>query len=158
MQAEVEDELWVPLVTLEAQLQSVVGELREMIAPQVTVQKQMALVRGMLERIEAELGRVEVALAVRPALQEQRGRERLSTHRNTHKGFQQQLQQLKPRIRQNLEEQSRREREDLLRLAGQDSGAQSGEKRTLLREAERGTQALHEASQMMRQVCAFPRR
>lgn len=50
-----------------------------------------------------------------------------------------------------MEAQATREREELLRVSGNSSG-DGAQKRTLLREAERGTMALQEASQMMRHV------
>lgn len=59
-----------------------------------------------------------------------------------------QLRALKPRLRKNMDLQAEREREALLRQRDN----QPNEKKTLLREAERGTAALKEASQMMRQV------
>jgi thermostable 8-oxoguanine DNA glycosylase len=68
------------------------------------------------------------------------------------KALQTQLRQLKPRLRQNMDKQAAIEREQLLhqRVSGD---TKQREKQTLLREAERGTMALKEASQMMRRVC-----
>lgn len=114
------------------------------------MQTRMGAVRGLMDRLESELLRVEVVVAAQPSLQEARARERLSLHKDALRSLQGQLRELKPVLRRNQEAQAAKEREELLSSLG--SSHNDSEKRTLLREAERGTHALHEASQMMRHV------
>lgn len=140
-------------------------------APQTTVQSRLTSIRRVLERLESELRRAEIVIASKPATQEARAKERLQGHKDAHRALMEQLRALKPFLRRNQEAQVRDgwiggdgalnsflfgyppqaslERDELLRSMG--SSQNTGEKRTLLREAERGTHALHEASQMMRQ-------
>ncbi len=69
-------------------------------------------------------------------------------HRSEVAALRAQLRALKPRLRKNMELQAERDRDALMRQRDD----HTHEKKTLLREAQRGTAALRDASQMMRQV------